>query len=873
MRAAGKAAGTRLPDIAAPSSSMAFASSEHARAKAARAYARAREVALMRAKQRHEARFELLESFTIGVLQHCAWRVSLRAALELPTAFSSTSTRRPYRAQKRALVTAFSTAVILPEHMHIPLAALDDFAKKLYDAYDVECSDDGIDYRQPLMGLAHAATSLTVAVEVYLRAAYRAYDGDGNAGLTMEEVYAVFLSVCASEAETHAVRTLVDARILSLFAPEGVAGAVRTRVDVSSIVRWSEEHEELRTKLQALRVAHSHPSRQEEYRVHLRSTAVVQRMFERDAADPRLLNLAKRQHELHHSRLAFNRLRLHVVRRKAWRERVARFQRRRAIQKLQAYVKPARAWRAKIVLARTVWAANTCAAVMRTWQQIHSVMRLHDAAQRRRAENYWMSRVYDRVLHTWRDRTMEWRAIGAYTRRTLSRTWRAWAKYARDTRHGRVEEDALEAAARARVREAMERLEADARARAEAEHLKVEAHKQALFLEAAAKEAAQLQWQMARAEAAKRSNDRAKAASQAAARRAASHLRRSNALVEFNARWDARISAAMEAARASKRAFLLSPAGLPELDAAQNQVLTAQTLAHATQEESEFVARVDMRDGCIHYTRAGGADVAPMDFNIDNMSYMEAKHVALAHQCARAACVARDALLSERRSETEEFERGAAVNMLIHAFRAQRARAATLASLRERLELCIDPMTGAAYVYDCDTGSTFHHPMRLCRATSLFFMPDWCMRTKEDGSVMYMRLHATARAARAGSPRKAASVLAAEAEEMTSRETPPEEYIMCAACGVDFATRQCHGDECEAYPFCFACFAAYHPRDHATYARHWHASQWSRMYVRPAAQLLPDEAAMLRGKTRRHSVLRLPANLSVRGTEVPVAGR
>ena len=61
---------------------------------------------------------------------------------------------------------------------------------------------------------------------------------------------------------------------------------------------------------------------------------------------------------------------------------------------------------------------------------------------------------------------------------------------------------------------------------------------------------------------------------------------------------------------------------------------------------------------------------------------------------------------------------------------------------------------------------------------------------------------------------------------------PPLGFLLCGACGVEFARRSCCGAGCapaaeggggvaQGTAYCWPCFVAYHPRKEAAWAPHW----------------------------------------------------
>jgi hypothetical protein len=93
----------------------------------------------------------------------------------------------------------------------------------------------------------------------------------------------------------------------------------------------------------------------------------------------------------------------------------------------------------------------------------------------------------------------------------------------------------------------------------------------------------------------------------------------------------------------------------------------------------------------------------------------------------------------------------------------------------------------------------------------------------------------------------------AAAADMTS-PSPPYGYAMCAACGLDFATRQCFGQECHGYLYCYNCFGLYHPLDHPEYAKHWDVEVSSAVPVKPGGLPYPEEASLMEGQRPRKAL-------------------
>ena len=88
----------------------------------------------------------------------------------------------------------------------------------------------------------------------------------------------------------------------------------------------------------------------------------------------------------------------------------------------------------------------------------------------------------------------------------------------------------------------------------------------------------------------------------------------------------------------------------------------------------------------------------------------------------------------------------------------------------------------------------------------------------------------------------AAAVIEDDATELS---LPPPGYVMCGACGVDFARRECHGAGCDGYAYCWSCFKAYHPADDAAWASHWEVGAWRHVCVKPGGVPTPAEVSLM----------------------------
>jgi hypothetical protein len=154
---------------------------------------------------------------------------------------------------------------------------------------------------------------------------------------------------------------------------------------------------------------------------------------------------------------------------------------------------------------------------------------------------------------------------------------------------------------------------------------------------------------------------------------------------------------------------------------------------------------------------------------------------------------------------------------------------------------------------------------------TLYKKPDWALRVNADGQIFYQRFWWPPKkvkakhdedddddmdAASAGGARQRVGSYGSygdgAGEELPEvLDAPPEGYILCRACNVDFAIRKCNGPECDGYHYCFACFSQYHPLEHPDYSKHWAPTVSIRVPVRPNGALRDADLPLhLRQKRR-----------------------
>jgi hypothetical protein len=181
------------------------------------------------ALKKHSRRFELLNEFWAGVLRHCTWRKPFLAAVEAASAFANVTAKlddpSACRISPDALVTAFWSAVIVPEHMHLPVAFIDTQLRGLAEAFDGRASGT-LDYRELFACISSYKVSLQAPLHKLLRAWYLCYDGDARGGLLPSEVRRMLTLLCTSDEERWAVLRHVDDALprlirLSLAASAG----------------------------------------------------------------------------------------------------------------------------------------------------------------------------------------------------------------------------------------------------------------------------------------------------------------------------------------------------------------------------------------------------------------------------------------------------------------------------------------------------------------------------------------------------------------------------------------------------------------------------------------------------------------------------
>jgi hypothetical protein len=88
-------------------------------------------------------------------------------------------------------------------------------------------------------------------------------------------------------------------------------------------------------------------------------------------------------------------------------------------------------------------------------------------------------------------------------------------------------------------------------------------------------------------------------------------------------------------------------------------------------------------------------------------------------------------------------------------------------------------------------------------------------------------------------------------DTITELAMPPRNFIMCQACGSDFARRQCDGSGCNGYQYCWTCFMAYHPQTDPEWAPHWDVGLSKQLYAKPAGEATAEEKWLMIGKKPR----------------------
>lgn len=348
------------------------------------------------------------------------------------------------------------------------------------------------------------------------------------------------------------------------------------------------------------------------------------------------------------------------------------------------------------------------------------------------------------------------------------------------------------------------------------------------------------------------------------------------------------IDQAMAEEKEKQLSYIVGVRAMSELETEMSRIMTAKELSHVQQEYSIFTAEVDLKDGCIHFRRgplpAGwcGVPTAPAkpeaDYNLDSMRLTEAREVAIDFFASKKAIELRERMLDAKAKDDVKRSRDSAAAKWQHAWRMRQLRFRTLYEhLRLRLELRVDPYSGELYYLDTLTGGGFDFPMALFGAHFLLQpLPDWCLRLLPDAATgaynfyyqrvlpppslsiaLYYRYYPaappTTRAAqREGLAGKKPAAMGRDAFKLASSElvsaASPFGYKMCAACSVDFATRQCFGHECHGYLYCANCFATYHPKEHEEYGQHWDVEVSSVMPVKPGGVPYYEEQLLMDGR-------------------------
>lgn len=165
------------------------------------------------ADKRYSKRFEVLNTFWYEVLRHCTWRKPFLNAVESASAFANV-TEDPFdqkssRITVEELITAFWSAVIVPEHMFIPVKHVDETLKSLFVHFDVGPTGT-IDYRELLACINSYTVNLQAPIHKLLRCWYNAYDGDARGGLLIDELRKVMATMCVNDDERKTVNKLLD---------------------------------------------------------------------------------------------------------------------------------------------------------------------------------------------------------------------------------------------------------------------------------------------------------------------------------------------------------------------------------------------------------------------------------------------------------------------------------------------------------------------------------------------------------------------------------------------------------------------------------------------------------------------------------------
>ncbi|RYY35524.1 EF-hand domain-containing protein [archaeon] len=117
---------------------------------------------------------------------------------------------------KDALVTAFWNAVVLPEHLHIPFALVDNFIKQAFDTFDVQ-RRGSIDYRELFAAITLFQVNIRLPVIRLVRSWYHAWDGDSKGGLTAWEFKRMMATLAVDEAQRWEVERHVEEDLPALM--------------------------------------------------------------------------------------------------------------------------------------------------------------------------------------------------------------------------------------------------------------------------------------------------------------------------------------------------------------------------------------------------------------------------------------------------------------------------------------------------------------------------------------------------------------------------------------------------------------------------------------------------------------------------------
>lgn len=190
------------------------------------------------AEKKYNKRFDVLGEFWFSIFRHCSWRKPFVNAVESASAFANVTERPSDGSASRItpdeLITAFWSAVIVPEHMHLPVKFVDDSLRRVFEHFDVGATGT-IDYRELFACLNSYTVSLQSPPHRLVRCWYNAFDGDARGGLLPDEIVRIVCMMCVGDEERRSLSKLVGEAMPRLVAKSVTASSgKRTLADAMS---------------------------------------------------------------------------------------------------------------------------------------------------------------------------------------------------------------------------------------------------------------------------------------------------------------------------------------------------------------------------------------------------------------------------------------------------------------------------------------------------------------------------------------------------------------------------------------------------------------------------------------------------------------